>query len=408
MTQGQTVSRFHRRKGSAHPPRLVVATDVRLLHRDGEWWSTHPSLSVQTLDRYLALGVPVVLVARQADPSAHASHLLSHQSLQVSEVGLDSKMSGLVSRALTMIRLVWTLPVRRGDMVVLRVPEVVSFFVGYLSLARGAALVSNVVAEPEAISANLPRAFGATGWAYRTATRLLVKRSKGSIYVTEKVLQQDLPPGPDTPWISASNVRLEESDFIEGPKVFGPWDELSPMRVATIGSMETPSKGHDVLIEALARLRAQGYAVRLDLIGDGLLRGELEDLATRLGVSDNLRFHGLVVDRRTLFGILDECHILAMPSRTEGLPRAMIEAMSRQLCVIGSRVGGIVELASEECLFNSEDAVGLADCLANLYSRPDHARTLALRGQGHARNIVANAQSSRVTAFLERILDAGP
>lgn len=396
---------------STHPrrtSRLVVASDVRLVHRDGVWWSTHPSLSVDFLGRYLDLGVPVTLVARRAPETSHPVHALSHRGLEIREAGADAKSANLATRAVALARIITALPVQRGDLVVIRVPEVVSLFLGVLAVARRATLVSNVVADSRAISANVPTVAGISNLLYRALTRWLVRRSAGSIYVTQRVLQAEYPPRANTPTLSMSNVRLRPSDFGSTPRTFGPWGAGSPMTVVAVGSMETPTKGYDLLIRAIARLAAEGAAVRLELVGDGALRGSLETLSAELGLDRFVAFHGHVVDRDALFGLLDRSDVFAMPSRNEGLPRAMIEAMARGVCVIGSRVGGIVELAADEALFPPEDVPAMAEVLRRLYEHPSRVEALAAQGRQLARGVAQSADPSRVTRFLTPLLPSPP
>jgi glycosyltransferase involved in cell wall biosynthesis len=81
----------------------------------------------------------------------------------------------------------------------------------------------------------------------------------------------------------------------------------------------------------------------------------------------------------------------------------MIEAMSRGLCAVGSRVGGIVELADDDALFPADNAEALAALLLRLYESPEVASSLARDGHERVRRIIANADPVRVTRFLSDI-----
>ena len=101
-------------------------------------------------------------------------------------------------------------------------------------------------------------------------------------------------------------------------------------RIVTVGRLEEV-KGHRYLIEAFAKI--QNKVWELSIVGDGSLRIELESLASSLGVSDRIIFHGQLTDFRMQ---LSEANIFVLPSLKEGFPNALIEAMSVPLACIAS------------------------------------------------------------------------
>ena len=92
-------------------------------------------------------------------------------------------------------------------------------------------------------------------------------------------------------------------------------------------------KGLDVLLRAFARVAAEVPDWRLDLVGDGLLRHELEEQCGVLGIADRVVFHGYTDDP---FPFYYRAQIFVLPSRFEGMPNAMLEAMGCGLPVIVS------------------------------------------------------------------------
>ena len=109
-------------------------------------------------------------------------------------------------------------------------------------------------------------------------------------------------------------------------------------------------EGTDVLIEAIARCVRSGVDLTAVIAGDGKYRPALMALAERIGISSRIQFVGQVTEGKPVRDILDKSDLFVLPSRTEGLPRAMIEAMARGLPCIGSAVGGIPELTRGERL----------------------------------------------------------
>ena len=106
-----------------------------------------------------------------------------------------------------------------------------------------------------------------------------------------------------------------------------------------VGSFRSRVKGFDVLLEALASLRTCQYP--LLVVGDGALRPAMERRAARLGLSGRVTFLG---HRRNVRSIMRRAALLVVPSRWEGLPMVLLEAMAEGCPVVASAVGGIPEV----------------------------------------------------------------
>ena len=102
-------------------------------------------------------------------------------------------------------------------------------------------------------------------------------------------------------------------------------------------------KGIDSLIEAIARVREGGADAHLRLVGDGPERGELELLASRLGVSDAIEITGWVEHDQVEAHLRDAWAVLAPSLWAEPLGLSAVEAIVRGLPVIASAVGGYAE-----------------------------------------------------------------
>lgn len=116
-----------------------------------------------------------------------------------------------------------------------------------------------------------------------------------------------------------------------------------PVRLVFVGRFN-PQKNLGFLLRVLERLPDLGW--RLDLVGDGMLRGELEDMTRRAGLTGRVRFHGWVSQEAAL-EIMRQSDILALPSWSEGLPLAGVQALGLGLAIAGSDHGSIRELVQE-------------------------------------------------------------
>ena len=128
-----------------------------------------------------------------------------------------------------------------------------------------------------------------------------------------------------------------------------------------------PIKGFDILLEAMALLRDRGETWHLTLAGDGSERGALEAQADRLGIRDCVDFAGFMShdELRRAYG---RSRLFAMPSRGEGLPVALLEAMAAGLPYVVSDVDGNAEIAVPDAgrLAAPENPAALADAISQM------------------------------------------
>jgi glycosyltransferase involved in cell wall biosynthesis len=114
-----------------------------------------------------------------------------------------------------------------------------------------------------------------------------------------------------------------------------------PLRMIFVGRLEE-AKGVQCALDVLTRLSRLGFAVQLELVGDGPSRAELERLASERGVSALLNFAGWV-PHGALAPHYAAAHLMLFPSRSEGWPKVLSEAMAFGVVPVASRVSSIPE-----------------------------------------------------------------
>lgn len=205
-------------------------------------------------------------------------------------------------------------------------------------------------------------------WWFTAQMRRQCAKASAVCYVTGKFLQQNYPPADAAFCTSFLNMELGEEAFVPAPRLF---DRLSgPFRIVTVGSMEQPYKGIDILIDAVADLLSQGEQINLTVVGEGRYRRDLEQQAVLRGIDKSVTFTGAVANGQPIRDQLDNSQMFVLASRTEGLPRAVIEAMARGLPCIGSAVGGIPELLQPEDLVSPGDARALSSKILEVLRDP--------------------------------------
>ncbi|MFD2417333.1 glycosyltransferase [Amycolatopsis pigmentata] len=274
-------------------------------------------------------------------------------------VGVGGLMRRLVPLVVAVARAVAT-----ADTIILRVPGVMGSIAAAVCRVLRREYAVEVIGDP----ADVLRA-GVLGSVGRRLAplaeaqmRWLVRHAGASLYVTNRTLQRRYPRRPGTPSIGLSNVLLRPGTLAAQSRAWRP----APFRVVTIGSQENHYKGHDVLLRAVRELVDSGLDLSATIIGGGRVHGELIELAHAMGLAERVRFTGVVDDRAAIRRLLDSASLFALPSRTEGMPRALIEAMARALPAVGSRIGGIPELLSPSCLVPVDDHRALAAAMARL------------------------------------------
>jgi glycosyltransferase involved in cell wall biosynthesis len=184
-------------------------------------------------------------------------------------------------------------------------------------------------------------------------------------YAIERSLVRVIPNGADLPdeEREAPLARRWRERFLATP--------LKPLWVVA-GRLEE-QKGHDILFDALVALARIGLDFTLAVAGDGSRRGWLEQRALSLGLSPRVQFVGQLDDVGPLLAAADG---VLLPSRWEGLPLVLLEAMARGRPIVATAVGGVAEALEDGVtgtLVPPNDVGALAAALEHLHRRADRA-----------------------------------
>ncbi len=237
-------------------------------------------------------------------------------------------------------------------------------------------------------------------WWFPKRMRRLCAGAAAIGYVTEHALQRRYPPAPGSFTTYYSDVELSEGSFVAAPRAPR---RAGPFTLVTVGSLAQMYKAPDVQIDAVAQLVREGLDLRLVLVGDGKHRPELEERAAALGMAGRVIFRGQVTAGAAVRAALDAADLFCMPSRTEGMPRAMIEAMARGLPCIGSTVGGIPELLPGEDMAPPGDAAALAATIRAVVTDPARMARMSARNLARARDYGEDELRARRTAFYRAL-----
>jgi len=225
-------------------------------------------------------------------------------------------------------------------------------------------------------------------------------------YVTESVLQKRYPAAPDAYTIAYPNASTD-SAFACAAILQERFARVIPSkrtRIGFIGSLAQMYKGPDVLLRAFSFCRSRGHALQLVIVGDGRYAERMKVLAKELGVGDTL-FVPRLPFGKPIFDFLDSVDLFVMPSRAEGLPRALVEAMARGCPCIGSNVGGIPELLAPEDLVPPNDPEALAQKIMEVTADPTRMKEMSERNLARAKQYDPEVLRQARLAFYRYVRD---
>lgn len=193
--------------------------------------------------------------------------------------------------------------------------------------------------------------------------KLAIEKAKYAIYVSKEYLQNIYPmSGVST---NCSNVCLGvvEDSILHNRqrkiKTKKTVEKKLPIKLCTCGGIDLKYKGHKYVFEAMRLLKEKdGIICKYYIAGSGSKK-MLQKEAEKRNLEEQVIFTGQL-KHEEVYDLIDNCDIYIQPSLTEGLPRALIEGMSRACPCIGSNVGGIPELLYPDLLFTPRDSKEIA------------------------------------------------
>lgn len=175
-----------------------------------------------------------------------------------------------------------------------------------------------------------------------------IARAPFALYVTDKILQDRYPCNGVTAGISNAMIPDPEQKVLDR-RMSRIRREPEPLVFGFAGSIDNESKGLQEAFYALKEVQSVLPAYEFRIIGPGDRR-PWEELAENLDLRSNVKFSGLLPAGEPVLEWLDEVDVYLHPSLREGLPRSIIEAMSRGCPVLASEAGGIPELLPDHVL----------------------------------------------------------
>lgn len=271
---------------------------------------------------------------------------------------------GIVKKYLECIKIIKE-NINKYDVVIIRTPSPISAMVYPVIKKSAIPYAAEIVINPQTM-------FGKDSYPsilqpiisgfFTHHTKSICMHANGVSYVTERVLQKLYPcralVGNERGYFTEyySTIDLSIDQCCEKVHIH---EQGTPYIIVHTGYMDTYSKGHLMVMNIASRLLEEGILVEVHFIGSGFLENEFKNYAEFKGLKGKVFFCGNLKGYTEVQKELQKADLFLFPTCSEGLPRALIEAMANSVACVSSPVDGIIELLPQKYLAHYRDEDGL-------------------------------------------------
>lgn len=291
--------------------------------------------------------------------------------------------------------------IKSTDIAVIRLPSTIGAVAVHFARKFKKPYIVEVVGCPWDTLVN----YSLTGKLYAPFARIKLKskvrRAPYLVYVSQKFLQQRYPSSGFQTCISNVIINQTVQSIDNRINAYSTLKHKTNITLSTLGAVDVPYKGQEFVIRAVAELKTLGYSVHYRIAGLGDTK-RLKAIAEKYQVADLIHFEGLL-ERSEIFKLLDDTDIYVQPSLTEGLPRSVVEAMSRGCICIGTNVGGIPELIQPDLLFSRGKVSQIVDLIIRII-KLENPEQIVLRNFELSKSFNSDVLEKKRIDFYDRFL----
>lgn len=341
--------------------RVLIITDQRVALVDGKYYTEKVFLN--NVKRYRRFFDSVSVYAKTGEKIYSSSEMITNVEVYL---GGDNKdiYIGKNKKKLEKI-------IPSYDLVILRVPSILAFQAADICRTKNIPYFAVVVGcvwdsfWNHGIEGKLLAPY------MKKKMKKIVEKANYVSYVSEQFLQRRYPCSCKS--LAASDVTLAyiSEDILLNRMRMIDNRSKNTIRLFTAAGLNVRYKGQQYVIRAIKYLNALGYNVEYTLVGTGD-SSYLESVAANSGISNQVNILGAVT-HDCVIELMDKCDIYVQPSLQEGLPRSVVEAMSRACPCIGTGAGGISELIDKKYQFIKKSPKSIANKIVEIWN----AKTLS-------------------------------
>lgn len=294
--------------------------------------------------------------------------------------------------------------VQDSDFIIIRMPS----FIGHIAIKECKKMKKNYLIEMVACPWDALWNYGKISkkiFAFPTyvLNKKDLKNAQNVIYVSERFLQQRYPTKGNN--IGCSDVVLQEIEEKSLERRLKKIENISneqKLKLCTVANVELKYKGQEYVIKAIEKLKKKNINVEYYLAGGGNT-SRLEKIINKYGLQKNVHILGGIPHDK-IFDLLDDIDIYIQPSLQEGLPRAVVEAMSRACPIIGSKTGGIPELISEKYIFRRKNVNDIVNLLESIMYSKEELKDMAIKNYEKSKKFENELLTEKRNKFYKKIL----
>lgn len=384
--------------------KLLIANDNIFYRNENEEYFSYGQWRYTVWERYLKFFSNVTVAARVANLSQTGSEgtldLSSGQRVSFLNIpSLSNPLSIIWRNKVAEEKLINAL--EEADVLIARLPSEIGFYAINIAQRLGKPWAVELVGCAWNSLWNHGKFAGkiyAPVAMFRTKNTL--KKAKYVRYVTKDFLQKRYP--------SYGFIRNYSDVYIDNLNetvLVNRLDQIghSPIfKIGMIGSMVARYKGIDTALKAISISRDKMPEFEFRIIGEGDVR-PWENMVKKYGLSKQVKFCGTLPGGDPIYQWLDQIDLFLQPSRAEGLPRTLIEAMSRGCPALASTVGGIPELLDHSCLHKPKDVNALSNLIIHAANDTEWQKSNAKQNFSAAEQYTRQKIELKDNEFLQKL-----
>jgi glycosyltransferase involved in cell wall biosynthesis len=393
--------------------KLLVAVDAHIFHtQDGRYWCKS-IYSYDFFKRYLNIYDSIRIVSRVKEITCADENMLLVSGEGIEIVGIPFYQGPKqLAKKYFRIRRSFRGIYDTCDVALFRMPSQTAYM-AYIHKPKHIPFAGEIVYDPNGSADDENDNILIKIYNYILNRRLkrFCADANGVSYVTEDAIQRCFPSyariyGEDKKHFETyySTIVLPESAYL-GSRDYS--DIKSLKLVISNVAMNSERKGEKTVIKAVKIARDRGYDVTAVVIGDGSKRKEFESYAEKLHIKEHIKFTGLLPRPQDVRKILIESDVYILPTKAEGLPRGILEAMAAGMPVLSSPVGGIPEIIDAEFLFRPLEAEAYADKICELLERPEKLSMMSRDNYEKSKEYESAILQKRRNEFYTKLMKLG-
>ena len=353
--------------------KLVFFHDHQITLKNGRLYSSG-GLNKKVIERYTSICDYFSLATRSSPDRSIKSLSVVGDSSNINYYAIDNLASFNLLNYYNAYKKISKI-INKNDYVIIRLPSLIGYLAAIISISSKSKYLIELVGCPwdSFFNYNLKGKLLAFPLYYLTLH--ICKKTKYISYVTNNFLQNRYPSTAKN-ILSCSDVEIYPNieNLVKRQNMIKKLKSNYLLRIGMIGSLDSDYKGFDTAILALNKILSNNSNFKLEIVGSGN-SNHIKKMAAYYGIEKHVNFIGPLPHPHGINNWLDGIHVYIQPSRVEGLPRALIEAMSRGCACVGSSVGGIPELLNNQYIHKVNDYNSLAVKIFDLYDIDNLAKS---------------------------------